>query len=279
VDEHSIPESWRIPDELWDTLSLLLPEHKNTHRFGGGRPRTPDRVCMEAILFVLRTGCQWKALDATKFCPGSTAHDRFQQWVQAGVFLAMWEAGLMAYDDLEGIDWNWLSMDGCMTKAPLGGEKVGKNPTDRGKQGTKRSLLVDANGIPVGLAVDGANRNDMKLTQATLASIPTDAERPKPTAAAPQGLCLDKGYDYEEVRALAAEFSFTAHIRCRGEEAQKLKREAGFKARRWVVERTHSWMNRFRGVLIRWNKKVENYIALLHMSFAFIIYRRIGLFG
>jgi putative transposase len=156
---------------------------------------------------------------------------------------------------------------------------VGKNPTDRGKQGAKRSLLVEANGIPVGLAVAGANRNDMKLTRATLESIPADAARPEPTAGSPQGLCLDKGYDYDEVRALVEEFGFTAHIRCRGEEAQELKREAGFRARRWVVERTHSWMNRFRGVLIRWSKKAENYMALLHMSFAFIIYRRMGLFG
>jgi transposase len=78
---------------------------------------------MEAILFVLRTGCQWKALDATRFCPGSTAHDRFQEWVAAGVFAEMWETGLLAWDEFEGIDWSWLSMDGCMTKAPLGGEK------------------------------------------------------------------------------------------------------------------------------------------------------------
>jgi transposase len=127
--------------------------------------------------------------------------------------------------------------------------------------------------------VDGANRHDMKLARATLESIPADAERPAPTPAAPHGLCLDKGYDYDEVRALVAEFGFTAHIRCRGEEAQALKRRAGFKARRWVVERTHSWMNRFRGILIRWSKKAENYIALLHMCFAFIIYRRMGLFG
>ena len=77
----SHPRRWRIPDDLWEAIAPLLPEHKNTHRFGGGRPRTPDRVCMEAILFVLRTGCQWKALDATRFCPGSTAHDRFQEWV------------------------------------------------------------------------------------------------------------------------------------------------------------------------------------------------------
>ena len=121
-------DNWCIPDDLWDAIALLLPEHRNTHRFGGGRPRTPDRVCMEAILFVLRTGCQWKALDATRFCPSSTAHDRFQEWVRAGVFRKMWECGLFAYHDWKGLDWSWASLDGCMTKAPLGGEKDGEKP-------------------------------------------------------------------------------------------------------------------------------------------------------
>ena len=100
-----------------------------------------------------------------------------------------------------------------------------------------------------------------------------------PTDAAPQGMCLDKGYDYEEVRALLAEFGFTAHIRARGEEAQALKREAGSRARRWVVERTHSWMNRFRGVLIRWSKKPANYLALLHLACAYITFRAAHLLG
>ena len=136
---------------------------------------------------------------------------------------------------------------------------------------------MDGQGIPLGLAVDGANRNDMKLARETLASIP--GARPAPTPARPQGLCLDKGYDFEEVRQIVAEFGFTAHIRSRGEEAQDLKRKARAKARRWVVERTHSWMNRFRGILIRWNKKAENYVAMLHMAFAFIIWGRMGLFG
>jgi transposase len=124
---------WRIPDHLWSEIEWLLPEHKNTHRFGGGRPRAPDRVCMDAIFFVLRTGCQWKALDATKFCPGSTAHDRFQEWVEAGVFYEMWKAGVLEYDCLCGIDWDWLSMDGSMTKAPLGGEKDGEKPDRPGQ--------------------------------------------------------------------------------------------------------------------------------------------------
>jgi putative transposase len=159
----------------------------------------------------------------------------------------------------------------------LAGKKVGKNPTDRGKIGTKRSLLTDGGGVPVGLAVEGANRNDFKLVRETIESIPV--ERPEPTADKPQGMCLDKGYDYAEVRDLLTEFGFTAHIRARGEEAKALKQDTGFKARRWVVERAHSWMNRFRRVLIRWDKKVRNYLAFLHLACAYITFRQSGLLG
>ena len=122
--------------------------------------------------------------------------------------------------------------------------------------------------MPIGLAVEGANRNDFKMMKATLESIPV--KRPKPTRNRPQGMCLDKGYDYQEARELVDEFGYTAHIRARGEEAQAIKHEAGFKARRWVVERTHSWMNRFRRILTRWEKKAENYgsSSLWQMKFA-----------
>jgi putative transposase len=138
-------------------------------------------------------------------------------------------------------------------------------------------VLTEANGIPIGLAVAGANRNDMKLVRMTIDSIPVD--RPKPTREQPQGMCMDKGYDYEEVRETVREFGFTAHIRSRGEEAQALKREAGFKARRWVVARAHSWMNRFRRVLIRWDKSAANYLAFLHFACALIAFRAAGLLG
>jgi putative transposase len=154
---------------------------------------------------------------------------------------------------------------------------VGKNPTDRGKTGTKRSVLTDGKGVPIGLAVDGANRNDFKMARETIERIAV--ERPDPTPDTPQGLCLDKGYDYDEVRALLNEFGFTAHIKARGEEAQALKQEAGFKARRWVVERTHSWRNRFRRVLVRWDKKVRNYLGFLHLACAYITYKQSGLLG
>lgn len=112
--------------------------------------------------------------------------------------------------------------------------------------------MTESRGVPIGLAVAGANRNDMKLVRTTIESIVV--ERPEPTAEQPQGMCLDKGCDFQEVRDILAEFGFTAHIRARGEEAQALKREAGFRARRWVVERAHSWMNRFRRILVRWEK-------------------------
>jgi putative transposase len=138
--------------------------------------------------------------------------------------------------------------------------------------------LTEAAGVPIGLAVAGANVNDFKLLRETLDSIPVN--RPEPTPDALQGVCLDKGYDFDEVRELLAEFGFTAHIRSRGEEAIAIKQSARFKARRWVVERTHSWMNRFRRVLIRWEKKPENYIGLLHLTLAVITLRCAGvLFG
>lgn len=138
-------------------------------------------------------------------------------------------------------------------------------------------MLTDGQGVPIGVAVDGANRHDMKLVRPTLEAIVID--RPKATAERPQGMCLDKGYDYHEVRATLAEFGFTAHIRARGEEAQALKTEAGFRARRWVVERAHSWMNRFRRLLVRWDKKTANYLAFLHFACGLIAFRAAGLFG
>jgi len=137
--------------------------------------------------------------------------------------------------------------------------------------------LTEGQGVPIGLAIEGANRNDMKLVRETIESIVVD--RPEPTKEEPQGMCMDKGYDYQEVRDTVKEFGFTEHIRSRGEEAKALKKEAGVRARRWVVERAHSWMNRFRRILIRWEKKAENYAAFLHFACGLIAFRAAGLFG
>ncbi len=110
----------------------------------------------------------------------------------------------------------------------------------------------------------GANINDFKLLRATLESILS--ERPDAEAGPRSGLCLDKGYDYPEVYALADELGFTPQIRARGEEKKALEHDPDFRARRWVIERTHSWLNRFRGLLVRWSKKPENHRALLQLA-------------
>lgn len=115
-------DGWRVSDRLWEQMEPLLPPRKK-HPLGCHNPRVPDRNAMNAILFVLRTGCQWNALDATGICSCSSAYRRFREWSEAGLFETFWRKGLLQYDDLKGIDWSWLSMDGAISKAPLSGSK------------------------------------------------------------------------------------------------------------------------------------------------------------
>jgi putative transposase len=137
--------------------------------------------------------------------------------------------------------------------------------------------LTDGCGVPIGLAVSGANTPDMRLVEETLESIPVD--RPQPTRLQPQHFCGDKGYDYPTVRQTLKEWGYTIHIKSRGEEEAERRSIPGYRARRWVVERTHSWFNRFRRLLIRWEKKPENYLAFLHAACAFIAFRAAGILG
>ncbi len=148
---------------------------------------------------------------------------------------------------------------------------------DRAKAGTKRSLLVEGGGVPVALSVAGANRNDFKLLEEALQNIPI--ERPEATAEYLQHLCLDKGYDSQEVRHILHAYGLVAHIRSRGEETQAKKKKRGEKARRWVVERTHSWFNRSRSLLTRWSKKAKNSLGMLSFVCGLISYRAAELFG
>jgi len=120
-------DGWRIPDALWKQMEPLLPAGKK-HPLGGHNPRVPNRDAMNAILFVLRTGCQWNALNGTGICSSSSAHRRFLEWMEAGVFVKFWRRGLLQYGALKGINWTWLSMDGAQTKAPLGGKKNWPEP-------------------------------------------------------------------------------------------------------------------------------------------------------
>ena len=155
------------------------------------------------------------------------------------------------------------------------GKKTGKNPTDRGKLGVKRSVVTDCRGVPLGIAIAGANAHDVKLLRATLQSMPVP--RPKSIGRRRQHLCLDKGYCGRPTEALARRLRYIPHIPRKGEV--QAKRRPGQRARRWVVEGSHSWTNRARRLLVRWEKKVSNYLAFVHLQFAYIALKQAGVLG
>ncbi len=258
-------EGWRVSDALWERIEPLLPA-RPVHRFGGHNPRVADRDALDAIFYVLRTGSPWAALNQTTLCSKSSAYRRFREWAAAGVFQRLWHA-LLADPALD-LDWDWLALDGQLVKAPYGGQATGPNPTDRAKRGTKRSLCTDANGVPIGLAIEAANRHDYLLLEATLETVPwpawTDQTR--------RGLCLDKGYDYQRCHDELADWPVEPHIKSRRDE--RTERIDGARARRWVVERTFAWLNRFRRLLTSWERLASTRLALLHFAAALITWRR-----
>lgn len=154
-------QSWEVSDDFWAIVEPLIPVRNRdvtrqyTRREGGGRKPIPPRRVFEGIVYVLRTGCQWKALPKERYGSPSAIHRYFRQWLAEGLFLAIWQRGLAEYDEMEGIKWQWLSIDGAMIKSPMGREGVGRNPTDRGKKWHK---APPANGRRWNPAVDSRDR-------------------------------------------------------------------------------------------------------------------------
>lgn len=276
---------WTVSDEFWEKVEPLVPPAPS--RAKGGRTRMDDRKAFAAIVYVLRTGIQWNALPR-ELGASSTVHDRFQEWERAGFFEELWRAGLAEYDEMEGIEWEWQAIDGAMTKAPLGKDATGKNPTDRAKLGTKRSMLTDGAGMPLSVAIEGANRHDAKLLVATLEGLVVarpascEEEDEQQQQQQQQHMCLDAAYDSEPVREELKERGYVPHIR--PSDKKEREREGavhhhGGRTRRWVVERAHSWLNRSRRLLVRWEKKAENYLAFIQLACAQLIFSKITVSG
>ena len=158
-------QSWEVSDSFWQKVEPLIPQPERDsskqyiRKVGGGRKPMPPRQIFEAILFVLGTGCQWKALPKERFGSPSAVHAHFMRWMKAGFFVSLWRSGLAEYDEMEGIAWSWQSIGGAMTKAPLAQEAGGRNPTDRGK---KRKQKTPAGGRPWSPVI--ARRNRSKST-------------------------------------------------------------------------------------------------------------------
>jgi putative transposase len=180
---------FRLPRPLWRKLKKCLPKHSKKSTPRGGRPRASDRAVINAIWYVLWTGCQWKALHREWFgvC-SSVVHERFQRWRHMGLFEKLMKRMAQYYaKERGGVGWRWQAMDSKNSPAPLGGEKTGNNPTDRGKQGAKINLLVDERGAPVSVVLTGANRHDKVSAIDLIVSIVL--KRP---AQKEQHLCADK---------------------------------------------------------------------------------------
>ena len=266
---HSLDTIWHTPAALWNRIAPILGPEKQPGTVG--RPPTPYRVIFDAIIFVLRSGCPWQVIPRQAYAPGSTVHGRFRQWVQQGVFRQAWQTLLHYYDTEVGIAWKWQALDGVITKAPLGGEATGPSPVDRGKKGTKRSVLTDQRGAPLAVEITGANTPDKTVALATLDGLVV--ERPEKIVYRLHHLCLDKGYDYAEIIEGVEERDYHLHLaKSEAEKAARLAKKK-YPARRWVVERTHAWHNRFRRLLVRWEKKNTHYEAFIHLASVLIIFR------
>jgi putative transposase len=261
---------WEIPDALWARIEPILHEDAPPPA-NPGRPRTDWRKILNGILFRMRTDCQWNNLPK-EFGDDSTVHRWFQRWNQNGVRRRILAALVSECDKSQGVDWDWLSADGALGKARFGGDHVGPNPTDRAKNGTKRSMIVDERGGPLGVVVAGANVHDYRLLEETIDAIVV--ERPKADPEHPQRLCLDRGYDNPTGREAAT----AADCRVYMQGDMKVRAQGPGrhpKPRRWVVERTFAWLSKHRAILVRYDKHSVNYLGLIRFACALFWYRRL----
>lgn len=252
-----------ITDPLWSQFQALIPPVVDEHPLGCHRPRIPDRVVFDKLIQVLVLGASYEKISDTT-CSATTMRRRRDEWITAGIFTALEQICLDSYDRIVGLELDDLCVDGCIVKAPCGGEIAGKSPVDRGKQGTKRSVMTDGAGIPVGVVAAPANRNDSPLLLPTLELLSRfNGHLPEQIT-----VHLDAGYDSTKTRALLTALDCDWQISTKGEPLQ-----AGA---RWVVERTNAWHTRgFKKLLINTERRATVNDAFIALANAIIIIRRL----
>ena len=267
--QETLETIWEVPDELWERIEpIILEEDPPKAR---GRKRSDPRQMLNGIIFRLRSGVPMEPIAERAW--GRQHHSSHLSTVGGDGRLAP-NVGSPG-GGVRRVGWRGLGMAGGRRSHGQGtfwGDLIGPNPTDRGKAGTKRSLLVDGEGGPLSIVVAGANVHDAKLLEATLDAIVV--ERPQPTEEEPQHLCLDKGYDNPSGRGAAAGHGYREHIRRIGEEKLDASGDKRYPARRWVVERTLAWLSKCRAVLVRYDKKAANYLGVLQLACALLWFRR-----
>jgi len=258
-----------VVDTVWAAIEPLIPPHPENHPLGCHRPRARDRDCFEVMLVRMVTGCSWE--DAERLCANkvsdTTARMRRDEWIDAGVFDRVVIEAIAAYDKIIGLDLSDVAVDGSLHKSPSGGEGTGKNPTDRGKLGWKWSILTDKNGIPIGVAGDGANRNDSVMLAPTL-----DDVAAKGLLGDIETIWLDRGYDStatrERLMARKITDAVIAKKRKRGEGGERVSQPMGL---RWPVERTNSWLSNFGQLRRNTDRKTSHRLAQFALAVVFLL--------
>ncbi len=262
--ETCIPKKFLMHQNQVSHLLKFLPAKKD------GRPGRPSAAAvpmLQGIFYLLRTGCQWNALPRC-FGPSSTIHDFFEKLVKNNVFIQAWSNILEKYDWAVGLALQEQAFDCCHKKAPLGGQATGCSPVDRKKLGTKHGILVDKNGIPLTVGVAGGNVHDSKMCISTISTLQCHRVPPFKT------IELDAAFDAASIRTNLADKGY--HCRISQNRRRKKDCEKPEKHRfRWVVERTHSWLNRFRRLLVRWEKHLSNFLDMLRFACFIIVFRKI----
>lgn len=246
---------------FWKEIRKIIPQKRSIRR-----PRKSSKKIMRALFFILRTGIPWKALPQTFKVSPSTVHRRFQEWIEDQTFLNFWIKILQRYQKKNHEMMKWVAIDGSVSKAPLGGENVGPSPVDRRKIGTKKHICVDQNGIILGIAVSGANRHDNVFVKDTVQSIPISLLNDRIVFAA------DTAYDAKNTRSFLKKRGFIPLI-SKNKRRSKQTFEKTKSRHRWIIERTHGHLNSWRGIFIRWNKKVKNYVAAIQIAATFYTLR------
>jgi len=246
-----------IIEPIWEQFRALLPQRESDHPLGCHRPRIPDWVVFEKLIQILVFGCAyWRIADGS--CSATTLRRRRDEWIEAGLMEAIEGMAREAYDRAIGLDLADVAVDCCITKAPCGGEKAGRNPVDRGKRGLKRSTMVDAEGIPLGAMAAPANRHDSPLLAPTLDALPMLGGLPEPV-----NVHLDRAYDSNVTRRLLQERGLEGVI------SQKGKPAPLGATKRWVVERTNSWTNTHKKLV--WCTEREGQIIDFWIAFSNVI--------
>ncbi|AWJ92498.1 IS5/IS1182 family transposase (plasmid) [Azospirillum baldaniorum] len=256
-----------VCDALWAIIEPLIPPEPPKPK--GGRPRLDDRAALTGILFVLRTGIPWELLPVEMGCgSGMTCWRRLHEWHQAGVWERLHRVLLDRLGYANAINWDRAAVDSASGPGKKGGEETGPNPTDRGKPGSKRHILVDANGIPLALRISPANRHDSKLLEALVDAVPAIRQCAGRPRRRPAKLHADKGYDFAHCRQALRRRAIIPRIARRGiESSERLGRH------RWVVERTLAWFARFRRLALRYERRADIFTAFHNIAASLICWR------